>query len=84
MLKIYIISPFPEILKSILSESMLKKAIERDKVDYKIINLFDFLDTNDRIDDYPYGGGTGMLMKVEPIFKAFNSIYEKNKFKNCV
>jgi len=78
MLKIYIISPFPEILKSILSESMLKKAIERDKVDYKIINLFDFLDANDRIDDYPYGGGTGMLMKVEPIFKAFNSIDEKN------
>ena len=78
MLKIYIISPFPEILKSILSESMLKKAIERNKVDYKIINLFDFLDTNDRIDDYPYGGGTGMLMKVEPIFKAFNSIDEKN------
>ena len=78
MLKIYIISPFPQILKSILSESMLKKAIERNKVDYKIVNLFDFLDTNDRIDDYPYGGGTGMLMKVEPIFKAFNSIDEKN------
>ena len=40
MLKIYIISPFPQILKSILSESMLKKAIERNKVDYKIVNLF--------------------------------------------
>ena len=43
MLKIYIISPFPEILKSILSESMLKKAVERNKVEYirpRITNFF--------------------------------------------
>ena len=74
MLKIYIISPFPDMLNSILEESMLKKAVERNKVEYNIINLFDFLDNHDRIDDYPFGGGKGMIMKAEPIFKALESI----------
>ena len=74
MLKIYIISPFPDMLNSILDESMLKKAVEREQVEYNIINLFDFLDNHDRIDDYPFGGGKGMIMKAEPIFKAIESI----------
>jgi len=74
MLKIYIISPFPDMLNSSLDESMLKKAVEREQVEYNIINLFDFLDNHDRIDDYPFGGGKGMIMKAEPIFKAIESI----------
>ena len=74
MLKIYIISPFPNLLNSILDESMLRKAVERNKVEYNIINLFDFLDNHERIDDYPYGGGKGMIMKAEPIFNAVESI----------
>ena len=79
MLKIYIITPFPDIVKPILNESMLKKAVERDKVEFVIINLFDFLDTKEnRLDDYPFGGGKGMIMKAEPIFNAFNSIKDKS------
>ena len=61
-------------LNSILDESMLKKAVEREQVEYNIINLFDFSDNHDRIDDYPFGGGKGMIMKAEPIFKAIESI----------
>ena len=75
MLEIYIITPFPDFLIPILKQSMFKKSIERDKVKYTIVNLFDFLDDKDgRIDDYPYGGAEGMILKARPIFKAFESI----------
>ena len=79
MLKIHIITPFPDFLVPILQQSMLKKSVERNKVEYNIINLFDFLNDKDsRIDDYPYGGGEGMIMKIKPIFKAFDSISLNN------
>jgi|TARA_B110000263_G_C15288256_1_gene501971 tRNA (guanine37-N1)-methyltransferase len=75
MLKIYIITPFPDFLVPVLQQSMFKKSVERNKVEYNIINLFDFLDDKDsRIDDYPYGGGEGMIMKAKPIFRAFDSV----------
>ena len=75
MLKIYIITPFPDIVEPILNESMLKKAVERNKVKFKIINLFEYLDDKDsRLDDYPFGGGKGMIMKAKPILDAFESI----------
>ena len=75
MLKVYIITPFPGILNAIFEQSMLKKAVDRKRVKYIVVNLFDFVKNNDsRIDDYPYGGGEGMIMKIKPIFKAFDSI----------
>ena len=75
MLKIYIITPFPNIVEPILNESMLKKAVERKKVKFKIINLFEYLDDKDsRLDDYPFGGSKGMIMKAKPILDAFKSI----------
>jgi len=78
MLKIYIITPFPDILNAIFKQSMLKKAIDRERVQYKTINLFDFVKQNDgRIDDYPYGIGKGMIMKVAPILRAFKSIKKR-------
>ena len=79
MLTIYIITPFPNIVKPILNESMLKKSVERNKAKFIIINLFDFLDDNEaRLDDYPFGGSKGMLMKAKPIFAAFRTIEEKS------
>jgi len=69
------ITPFPEIVKTVLSSSILNKAKDRIDINYNIINLFDFLEnTNDRIDDYPFGGGNGMILKPAPIFNAFNTI----------
>ncbi len=74
MLKIYIISPFPDILHPVLNESIMKKALEKEKVEFTIINWYDFLKDNERIDDYPYGGGEGMILKAQPILDAFKSI----------
>lgn len=74
-MKFQIITIFPGILDSYLNESILKRAQEKKLINFKIHNLRDW--TNDRhktVDDAPYGGGAGMLMKIEPLFKALKSI----------
>jgi len=78
MLNIYVITPFPQVVSPILNSSILNKAKEKNIVRYEVINLFDFLDTKtDRIDDYPFGGHAGMLLKPLPILNAINSINER-------
>ncbi len=70
-----IITIFPEIFNSYSSESILKRAIEREIVEMKIHNLRDFTTDKHRVvDDYPYGGGPGMVMKPEPFFSAIETI----------
>jgi len=74
-LRIDVITIFPAMLQGFLTESILKRAAEKNAVSYRIINLRDF--TDDRhltVDDRPYGGGPGMIMKPEPIFKAVEAI----------
>ena len=57
---------------------MIKKAIKKQVVTYEIIDLFEYTNKLDHhIDDYPFGGGDGMVMKPDPIFKAFDSIKTK-------
>ena len=59
---------------------MLAKAEERGKVEYHVLNLFKFLDNeNDRIDDYPFGGGNGMIIKPGPVFNAYESINDVSR-----
>jgi tRNA (guanine37-N1)-methyltransferase len=70
-----IITIFPEIFSSYLGESILQRAVEKHLVNIKIYNLRDFSDSKHKIvDDYPYGGGPGMVMKIEPISNAIESI----------
>ncbi len=66
-----IITIFPEIFDSYFSESIIKRAQGAGFVDINTINLRDYTtDSHKTVDDTPYGGGAGMVMKVEPIFKA--------------
>ncbi|HBG93350.1 MAG: tRNA (guanosine(37)-N1)-methyltransferase TrmD [Nitrospirae bacterium GWF2_44_13] len=70
-----VITIFPEIFNAYLNESILKRAAERNIIEIKVHNLRDF--TTDRhrtVDDYPYGGGPGMVMKPEPFFSAVEHI----------
>ncbi|MGB9613584.1 MAG: tRNA (guanosine(37)-N1)-methyltransferase TrmD, partial [Candidatus Margulisiibacteriota bacterium] len=61
-------------LRGPLNESLLKKAQEKGLLNINIVNLRDFTtDKHKTADDTPYGGGVGMVMKVEPIFKAVRS-----------
>jgi tRNA (guanine37-N1)-methyltransferase len=80
MLNINIITPFPSMFDSILNESILLKAKQKSIVKYNIFNLFDYLGKNSvRIDDYPFGGTAGMLIKPEPVFKAVEDIKSSSK-----
>lgn len=73
-LEISIITIFPELVDRLLGESILKRAAEAERVSFKSVNLRDFTTDNHRTtDDRPYGGGPGMVMKPEPIFRAVES-----------
>ncbi len=65
------------------SESIIKRALEKKLIDVNVINLRDF--TNDKhktVDDTPFGGGAGMVMKVEPIFEAIESLKSETNSKS--
>ena len=71
MMKIQIITLFPEMFEGVLNSSMLWKAKDRGIVEYSFINLREFgLGPRKQVDDTPYGGGDGMLLKPEPLVAA--------------
>ncbi len=75
MINIYILTPFPDLIDAITKNSILGRATKKEIVLFKILNLFDFADPpHHKIDDYPFGGGKGMILKPEPIFRAIESI----------
>jgi len=79
MLEFDIITIFPRIFSSFLEESLIKKAQEKKLIKIKIFNLRDFtIDRHQTVDDRPYGGGLGMVLKIEPIYKVIKSLV---KFK---
>lgn len=81
-MKIYYVSIFPEIFDSFLETSLIKKAQEKDILDFEIINPRDFCtDKHKQIDDEIYGWGTGMLMMAQPVIDSINSIIKKLKSK---
>ena len=73
MRTISFITPFCDLVREFTSVSILDRAQKKGIVKYNYYSLFDFSDDpNSRIDDYPYGGGDGMVIKPQPIFSAFN------------
>jgi tRNA (guanine37-N1)-methyltransferase len=74
-----VLTIFPGIFISPLSESLLKKAIDKGLIQVRIRNLRDFTRDKHRMtDDYPYGGGAGMVMKPEPIIRAVQEIKKED------
>jgi len=74
-----ILTIFPEIFRSPLSESLIKKALDKGILQVRIWNLRDFTaDKHRTTDDYPYGGGAGMVMKADPVFRAVEEIKSKH------
>jgi tRNA (guanine37-N1)-methyltransferase len=77
-MKIDILTLFPEICRAPLSESMMKRAQENKIVDLRIHNLRDWTtDKHHIVDDAPFGGGQGMVMKPEPIFAAVEELQNR-------
>ncbi|HSR10831.1 MAG TPA: tRNA (guanosine(37)-N1)-methyltransferase TrmD, partial [Thermodesulfobacteriota bacterium] len=74
-MKFDILTIFPDIFTSPLSESLIKKALDKGLIRIRVWNLRDFTEDKHRsTDDYPYGGGAGMVMKPEPVFRAVEEI----------
>lgn len=82
-MKIQVITLFPEVVQPYLQASMLWKASERGIVEYSLINLRDYgIGNRKTVDDTPYGGGDGMLLKPEPVVAAIEyAIKESQKSK---
>ena len=77
-MKINIFSIFPSIFESFLETGIVGKAKEKGIISFKLVDIRDFAsDAYGTVDDYPYGGGPGMVMMVEPIVKALESIEER-------
>lgn len=80
MIKLDIITIFPNIFSSYLKESLIARAQKKKFIKINVHNLRKFTNDNHKtVDDRPFGGGLGMVLKVEPIFKAVNKIKNKNK-----
>ena len=76
-MQIFVITPFPAIPEAVTGESILRRAGEKEIVDYHMIDLREFTEGKHRqLDDYPFGGGTGMVMLAEPILKAMDRVRE--------
>ena len=79
-MRIDIVTLFPEICRAPLNESMMKRAQEKGVVDFHIHNLRDWTtDKHHIVDDAPFGGGQGMVMKPEPIFAAVEELCKKQR-----
>ena len=71
MNQIAVITPVPDVIDTLITNSILRKAVERNAVKFHIVNLRQFGRGNYRqIDDTPFGGGSGMVMMAEPLIKA--------------
>lgn len=74
-MRIDILTLFPSIINSYLDESIIKRAIEKGLVNINVINIRDFSPfKSGQVDDTPYGGGGGMVLMCEPVFKAIDSV----------
>ena len=79
-MRIDIITIFPNMFEPVLNESIIKRAKEKKKVEIEVHNLRDYtLDKHRKVDDRPFGGGPGMVMNPEPIFRAVESIRSRDK-----
>src|SRR5699024_9723583 len=77
-----ILTLFPEMFKGVLDTSILKKAQENDAFTYNLINFREYsTDKHQKVDDYLYGGGAGMVLTPEPIFDGVRAVTQEEKTK---
>ncbi|MBP1048249.1 tRNA (guanosine(37)-N1)-methyltransferase TrmD [Enterococcus sp. BWM-S5] len=77
-MKIDILTLFPRMFEGPLGESIIGKAVDKDLLSIQVLNFRDYSDNKHQtVDDYPYGGGAGMLLKAQPIFSAIEAIEEQ-------
>lgn len=76
-MRIDVMTLFPEMCETVLNESIIGRARRAGKVEFFCTNIRDYADNkHHKVDDTPYGGGMGMIMAAEPIFRCFQSLYD--------
>ena len=83
-MRIDVLTLFPEVFNNLNSFSIIKKAIDSNKVQIKTHNLRDYADNSRKVDDYPYGGFPGMVIKIEPIDKCIKSLKKENVYDEVI
>jgi len=84
-LRIDIVTAFPEMLQNILKSSILRIAEEKNKVSYHLHNLHDYADNKFKhIDDTPYGGGAGMIIKCQPVFACIEKLLSERTYDEVI
>lgn len=82
-MKFDIVTIFPNIFDSYLNESLIKRAREKGLIKVAMHNLRDYsLDRHNKVDDKPYGGGPGMVIAVEPVYRAVSYLNSKSQIPN--
>ena len=84
-MRIDIITVLPELIESPLSHSIVKRAMDKGHVEINVINLRDYTSDKHRsVDDYPFGGGAGMVMTVEPIYRAIEKLKSERTYDDVI
>ena len=78
-MRFHVLTLFPEMVLGCLNTSILGRAADRGLLEVDAVNIRDYtLDKHKKVDDYPYGGGAGMLMQAQPVFDAWQAVRQKS------
>lgn len=79
----YILTLFPDMVMNGLTDSIIGRAMKNGYLKIEAVNIRDYaFNKHQSVDDYPYGGGAGMLMQAEPVYQAYSAVLEKIKSEN--
>ena len=75
MMNFHVLTLFPEMIQNCLGESITGRAIRNGSITLNTVNIRNFTDNkHGHVDDYPYGGGAGMLMQAEPVYQCYDAL----------
>ena len=79
-MRFHILTLFKDMVTDGLNTSILGRAIEKNLIELNVVDIRDYtLDKHKKVDDYPYGGGAGMLMQAQPVYDAYQAVYGEIK-----
>ena len=81
-MKFHVLTLFPEMIMQGLNTSIIGRAVEKNLISINAVNIRDYtLDKHGKVDDYPYGGGAGMLMQAQPVYDAWKAVTGEKKIR---
>ena len=84
-MQFYIMTLFPDMVMDGLNTSIIGRAIDKGLLDIEAVNIRDFaFNKHNSVDDYPYGGGAGMLMQAEPVYQCYEAVKQKIETKSVM